>query len=181
MPPNHNSKETVPKEFRGLPVSIKTAKYGAPIGFGDAIRQFKVEEDFLLIVGFWRQHGSMKNFVAVDSLRITTHLWQNLWSPLSLKELQTLDALIKDYETNYVTVRREAKAMKSNSPFNSAKMVLNPKIDSGSQRRLQCSLPFKTFWNDVAKKEPLEMNPVTLFGQPVPNLTFSPSRKFKRF
>ena len=35
----------------GVPVSIKTAKYRSPVGLGDALRQFRISEDFLLIVG----------------------------------------------------------------------------------------------------------------------------------
>lgn len=53
VPAEANDDGIVPIEFRRLPVSIKTCKNRCPIGFGDALRQFKIDEDFLLIVGFW--------------------------------------------------------------------------------------------------------------------------------
>lgn len=41
VPAEHNCLCEVPLDLRGLPVSIKTAKFGSPIGLGDAARQFK--------------------------------------------------------------------------------------------------------------------------------------------
>ena len=79
VPDEFNKLEIVPKEFRHLPVSIKTCKNRSPIGFGDAIRQFSVNEDFLLIVGFWEQSGANKNFVAVEATKIKAQNWKNLF------------------------------------------------------------------------------------------------------
>ena len=69
VPSALNVSITVPGALRKLPVSIKTCKYGSSIGFGDALRQFENEEDFLLIVGFWKQAGAFKNFVAVEAAK----------------------------------------------------------------------------------------------------------------
>ncbi len=180
VPAMFNTRSIVPKELRALPVSVKTVKQGSPIAFGDAIRQFNINEEFVLIVGFWKQSGSAKNFVAVEATKISIETWRKLWNPLSLENLLELDALIKDYQMHYKTVREQAKAMKSSSPFNSAMMVLNPKVDSKNQRRLQCSLPFRTFWREIAEKEPSETKKPTLFGKSVPNPFFAPPRTFKR-
>lgn len=87
VPSKANNLKIIPKEFRNLPVSIKTCKFGSPIGFGDALRQFKNDEDFLLIVGFWKQSGSYKNFVAVEGVKITADIWKNLFQPLDLQDL----------------------------------------------------------------------------------------------
>lgn len=137
-------------------------------------------EEFVLIIGFWKQSGSAKNFVTVEATKISVQTWRKLWNPLSLENLLELDALIKGYQMHYKTVREQAKAMKSSSPFNSAMMVLNPKVDSKNQRRLQCSLPFRTFWREIAEKEPSETKKPTLFGKSVPNPFFAPPRTFKR-
>lgn len=64
VPAEFNRLEIIPEAFRHLPVSIKTCKNHCPIGFGDALRQFKIDEDFLLIVGFWEQTGGDKNFLS---------------------------------------------------------------------------------------------------------------------
>lgn len=177
IPAEFNTLEIVPEEFRHLPVSIKTCKNHSPIGFGDALRQFKNEENFLLIVGFWEQSGANKNFVAVEAVKITANLWKNLFAPLTEDNLRLLDSIIKNKETQYTEARKSAKEIKKS--FAPTKMILNPKIDSKSQRRLQCSLPFSIFWNDFVKKEPYRNIESSLFGERVPNPFASSARVFK--
>ncbi len=177
VPAEFNQLEIVPKEFRNLPVSIKTCKNGCPIGFGDALRQFKVEEDFLLIVGFWEQSGANKNFVAVEAVKVTAQSWRNLFQPLTEAEIRLLDSTIKNKETHYTEVRKTAKAIKQS--FAPTRIILNPKIDSKMQRRLQCSLPFNIFWNDFVGKESYRNIESTLFSARVPNPFVSGIRVFK--
>lgn len=178
VPAEFNNLEIVPKELRHLPVSIKTCKNGCPIGFGDALRQFKNDENFLLIVGFWEQSGANKNFIAVEAAKVTAQSWRNLFEPLTETELTLLDSTIKNRENNYVDVRRAAQEIKKSFP--PTKIVLNPKIDSKIQRRLQCGLPFKVFWDDLAEKELYRNTECSLFGKPVPNPFVSGQRVFKR-
>jgi hypothetical protein len=179
IPAEANHLAKIPKEFRGLPVSIKTSKFGSPIGFGDALRQFNNNEDFLLIVGFWRQSGNYKNFVAVECVKITSDKWRNLFSPLNLDDLIFLDSIIKTIELHYSEAREIAKKIKNSDTFRQAKIVLNPKIDSKTQRRLQCSLPFNIFWQDFAGKESYQKIDSELFGEKVPNPFLSSQRIFK--
>lgn len=177
IPAEFNKLKIVPEEFRHLPVSVKTCKNRSPLGFGDALRQFSVDEDFLLIVGFWEQSGANKNFVAVEAAKITADEWKNLFSPLAEKDLKLLDSTIKNKETHHTEARKSAKEIKRSFP--TAKMILNPKIDSKAQRRLQCSLPFGVFWNDFAKKESYRNVECSLFGERVPNPFISGTRVFK--
>lgn len=88
-----------------------------------------------------------------------------------------LDSTIKNRETHYNEVRELAKKIKKSFP--PIKIVLNPKIDSKIQRRLQCSLPFKTFWSEFAGKEPYRNIECSLFGKSVPNPFVSGARVFK--
>ncbi len=175
---NTNSK--IPEPLRQIPISIKTAKYGSPIGLGDAIRQFTIEEDFLFIVGFWKQEGSRKNIVAVEAVKVSVSEWRELWSPITLNDLKQLDDNIKDNQVDYKTARQKAKETKKSEPYCLAKIVLNPKIDSKSQRRLQCSLPFKTFWENLVKKEPFQSDEPELFGVKVVRSMASSPRVFKK-
>ena len=177
VPAEFNRLENVPEAFQHLPVSIKTCKNRCPIGFGDALRQFNVDEDFLLIVGFWEQSGANKNFVAVEAVKIGAIFWKNLFAPLTEDELKSLDSVIKNKESHYAEVRKSAKEIKKS--FAPTKMILNPKIDSKSQRRLQCSLPFNVFWNDILKKESSRNLETSLFGERVPNPFVSGARIFK--
>ena len=39
IPPDANTHASVPTAFRSIPVSIKTAKLGSPIGLGDVLRE----------------------------------------------------------------------------------------------------------------------------------------------
>ncbi len=178
VPKEFNKLQIVPEKFRNLPISIKTCKNNSPIGFGDALRQFRITEDFLLIVGFWEQSGIYKNFVSVEAVKITANDWRNLFAPLSEKDLQILDSIIKDKEKHYNQARQMAKEIKK--PFSPTKIILNPKIDSKNQRRLQCSLPFKVFWQDFVKKEPYKNIDCSLFGEKVPNPFVSGQRTFKK-
>ena len=169
--------EIVPKEFRHLLVSIKTCKNRCPIGFGDALRQFKNEEDFLLIVGFWEQNSANKNFVAVEATKITARDWQNLFAPLTEENLKLLDSTIKNRETQYTEVRKLAQEIKKSFPLTI--IILNPKIDSKIQRRLQCGLPFNVFWSEFVQKESYQNAECSLFGERVPNPFVSGARVFK--
>ncbi len=178
IPAEFNKLQIVPKAFRYLPVSIKTCKNGCPIGFGDALRQFKIDEDFLLIVGFWEQSGGNKNFVAVEAIKVTTQSWRNLFQPLTEADLKLLDSIIKNKETHFAEVRKTAKEIKQS--FAPTKIILNPKIDSKMQRRLQCSLAFSVFWNDFVGKEHYRNVESSLFGARVPNPFVSGARVFKQ-
>lgn len=179
IPKEANSLDIIPKDLRNLPVSIKTCKFGSPIGFGDAIRQFKNDEDFLLIVGFWKQSGDHKNFVATEGVKIIASEWQKLFLPLTSPDLALLDSTIKNFELHYSEVRKRAKEIKNLDKFKQTKIVLNPKIDSKVQRRLQCSLPFSTFWKDFVGKESYQNIDCELFGEKVPNPFLSSQRTFK--
>lgn len=177
VPAEFNILEIVPEKFRHLPVSIKTCKNRCPIGFGDALRQFKNKEDFLLIVGFWEQSGVNKNFVSIEAVKISAKTWSNLFKPLTEDNLKLLDSTIKNKETHYSEVRKTAQKIKQAFPL--TKIVLNPKIDSGIQRRLQCGVPFKVFWSEIAQKESYRNIECSLFGKQVPNPFVSGARVFK--
>jgi len=43
VPAERNTSDAVPAGFRGLPVSIKTVRYGSPIALGDAMRQREID------------------------------------------------------------------------------------------------------------------------------------------
>ena len=123
----------VSKEFNvnygGIPVSIKTTKYRSPVGLGDALRQFRIDEDFLLIVGFWQQEANRKRIVNIVAAPITIALWQSLWNPIIEDDLLKLDSTIKDRSLTYQQARVKAQQIKSQPPFTQAHLTVNPKID----------------------------------------------------
>lgn len=167
--------------YGNLPVSIKTAKYGSSIYLGDAIRQYSINEDFILLVGFWKQEEGKKRIVNVAAPVIKVSLWQDLWLPLIKKEIIALDNLIKSYDKPYYKIRKAAQEMKSTSPYCDCKITLNPKIDSKTQRRLQCSINFNLFFDEIAtcfQREEIE-HPM-LWAKEVPEPWESKSRTFNK-
>ncbi len=152
-----------------IPVNPKATKYGTSIGLGDAIRQYQIDEPFLLIVGFWQQTTpEQKRWVNVQAVRIEPSTWRQLWGNISIADLTKLDAIIKDPSLPLEEAREQAKRLKAQEPYASALISLNPKIDR-SQRRLQCSLSFDRFFAHLAKDadRSIQSQP-TLFSVPVP-------------
>ncbi len=138
-----------------MPVSLKAAKYGAPIDLGDALRQFDIAEPFILALGFWEQDGDEKRFVNLVAPRIELAAWRKLWAPVTRADLERLDAVIKNKSLTPEEARAAAKKIKNAPPFTSAIIEVNPKIDSKTQRRLQCSLRFDDVFKYLAPPRPI--------------------------
>jgi hypothetical protein len=184
-PPNYTQKWDIPaavnKNFGGVPVNPKATKYGTPVDLGDALRQYRIDEPFILVVGFWRQEDAEKRFVNIISPRIDPLTWRKLWGPITLADLERLDAVIKDKSLTPEQARTAALKIKNAPPFTQAIMVVNPKIDSKTQRRLQCSVRF----NDVFKHlvpggNPAVQEQPALWGVPFPRTVTSGPRAFAK-
>lgn len=67
----------------GIPVNPKAVKHGTPVDLGDALRQYAIDEPFLLIIGFWQQDGDMKRIVNIIAPEISPALWRQLWGPVT--------------------------------------------------------------------------------------------------
>ncbi len=167
--------------FGGVPVNPKAAKFGTPVDLGDALRQHRIDEPFILVIGFWQQIGAEKRFVNIVSPRITPEQWRRLWGPVTLADLQRLDAVVKDRSLTPAAARAAAQAIKNAPPFTEAVIVVNPKIDSGTQRRLQCSLRFDDVFRHLVpggNREPQEQP--ALWGVPFPHALASAPRSFTK-
>jgi len=185
VPPGYTQKWDIPADINrthgGVPVNPKAAKYRTPVDLGDALRQYDITEPFILVVGYWVQEGAEKRFVNIVAPRIEPDAWRKLWGPVTRADLEKLDALIKDKALDYREARKRAHAMKSAPPFTDSIIVLNPKIDSQGQRRLQCSLRSDDLYRLLAPDAPagLQKTP-SLWGVPFTTTVASPSRSFKK-
>jgi len=149
----------------GIPVNPKAVKHGTPVDLGDALRQYAIDEPFLLIIGFWQQDGDMKRIVNIIAPEISPALWRQLWGPVTTADLLKLDALIKDTGPSVEETRRRALKMKNSPPFSEAIIQVNPKIDNHGQRRLQCSLRFGDVFRNLAPgADPQPQAHPALFG-----------------
>ena len=179
VPAEANRDELVPLAWRQLPVSIKTAKFGSPIGLGDVLRQRQIDVPFLMIAGFWRQRTPEEKWIEeIGVAAFPSAAWAALWGDLSLEHLRALDLVVKDLSQHYREVRRHARAWKkTTAQVGTSGFVLNPKIDSKSQRRVQCSLPFGVFWQAVGRA-PAPSDDPKLFEVSFPNPIRSSARSF---
>jgi len=169
----------LPADVRGLPVSIKTAKFGSPISLGDILRQRTIGQSFLMVVGFWHQcSAEQKRFEEIGWAGFSVSSWQTLWGGLTSEQLGELDAKVKSFGPgSHGDARQFAKNWKAAHQERSH-IVINPKIDSRNQRRIQCSLPFKVFWEYAGRKPERRDRPL-LFGRAFDNPVLSPPRSFR--
>ncbi len=185
-PASYTQKWDIPADANrrhgGLPVNPKATKYRSAVGLGDALRQYDIDQPFILLLGFWEQDGDVKRFVNITPVTIHPETWRMMWGPVTRADLERLDELIKNRDLDYREVRRRAQAMKRAPPFSESLIVLNPKIGAGphGQRRLQCSLRFDHIFDLLAShadRTPCE-NP-TLWGIPFPGPVASEARHFE--
>ncbi len=160
-----------------VPVNPKAAKLGTPIGLGDAMRQFEIDEPFMLIVGFWEQvTPKEKRWVNVQAVRVEPEAWRKLWGGIAHADLERLIAVIKNTSLSLEETRAQAQVIKAQPPFDGAVIEVNPKIDR-SQRRLQCSLSFEAFFDHLAPKaERGKQERPSVFGVPLPTKFISAPR-----
>ena len=184
-PQNYTQKWDIPaaanQHHGGVPVNPKATKFGAPVDLGDALRQFAVDEPFILVVGFWQQEGGDKRFVNIVAPRIEPAAWKKIWGPVTLADLQRLDGVIKDKSLTPEQARAAAQAIKNAPPFTQAIIDVNPKIDSKTQRRLQCSVRFADVFKYLAPgADPKPQERAELWGVPFPRAVASKAREFAR-
>ena len=183
IPSSYTQRWDIPAEANtnhgGIPVNPKAIKYGTPLDFGDAIRQFEITEkgeSFLLIVGFWEQTTpTSKTWVNAQTVKISPTKWAQLWHPVSRADLEKLDRVIKDKSLSLEAARAKAQEIKKATPFTESVMQVNPKIDD-HQRRLQCSIRFADFFTHLAPEaDPTKQNEPKVFGITIPpTVTSSP-------
>ena len=169
------------KKYGGLPVSIKFTKYGTSVDLGDAVRQFNVNEKFMIVIGYWKQEGDRKRIVNMIAPVVTPEQWHKLFEPISRDDLMKLDATVKNRDLSPQQAALEAAQMKRVAPFTEAEMTLNPKIDSKTQRRLQCSLRIKAVFKYLAPEADSKVQDAPqLFGIDAPAPFVSNPRNFKK-
>jgi hypothetical protein len=166
------------KKHGRIPVNPKATQYGEPALLGDALRQYDINEPFLLIVGFWEQDGRGKKFVQSLVARIEPDQWRKLWGSVTRRDLESMDKLVKDTSRPIAEVRKEVLRRKKQPPFSEAVIQLNPKIDR-SQRRLQCSISYVRLFKNLAPNRNRKRQPFAeIFGRRIPPIAASPPREF---
>jgi hypothetical protein len=129
--------------FNGRPVSIKCIKHGSSVDLGDIFRNSNKEDNFDLIVGFWR--GDKTRIVEEYVISVDCKKWNSLFSWDSYGEL-------RDWITNKVSNHKSYNAQwKAERLFYKEKWgndrIIQPRFkrDSKNQRRIQCGITYNNF------------------------------------
>lgn len=128
-----------------LPTSIKSSGSDG-IGLSDARRFFAINVPYRMIVGLYDQSQDQKISATIHEFIITAKVSSALRGSVTLQMVSDFhQGLLLDHfpRGQHLAARAWAKARKATISGLETKIVLNPKIDSKSQRRLQCSVYLK--------------------------------------
>lgn len=178
IPASHAYGANLPQEFSGLPVSVKTCKWDTAINLADALRQRSISQTFAMIVGFWVQTSSaQKNWVSIRAAIFRPADWNACWGQYDIESVRELDEIVKDTSTHYTLARNRAKEWKLARPAPEDHSIrLNQKIDSKGQRRVQCTMPFSSFWSHI-RQVPIKEVPTLWSVRINPELNSPPRRR----
>jgi hypothetical protein len=131
----------------GDPVSIKTAAVkaalqSASVSLSDASRVWAWDRALILVVGLYAQVGGDKIFHTVYEFhfRLSANERFRLYGTLTHEEVLNFHKKLKTFGVgSHGAARVWAKAQKELLSSKVGAIQLNPKIDTKSQRRLQCS------------------------------------------
>lgn len=144
-----------------VPVSIKTKSAGGAVEMGDFFRNASKTEDFFLSVSFW-QHKT-DNIVSEHILYLPIDYWSSQFPQhLNLKIKKFLKIITNDYADDARWTlgcsRLQAEWAQTGSIIR-----LAPKRDHKTQKRMQCTIPYKNFIKLAQEYE-------------VPDFNYRPSR-----
>ena len=139
----------------GVDVSIKTTKTPGVVCMADALRVFEfcgsAKAFHLVVVTYLQSSPTTKTLVSIIEVDLTDSR-ESLFGSVTSEDIRELNNLIKAVPTGRRKTAEETRAIKE---FNfkiknkTGSIILNPKIDSKSQRRLQCSFnKFRKFLDE---------------------------------
>jgi hypothetical protein len=157
-------------------ISIKTTG-GGRVDMGSALRlvSYDPTEEHTAIVVRYRQEGDEKVVASVHELILDDR--QLLFGEVTEAEVRALDALIRAVPPGPppADVRAAIHHVKRDLNAKSGVVKFNPKLDSRTQRRLQCSIPkFNTYPALCRSSTVLPF----VRGLPIRARFFSPPRQF---
>lgn len=137
--------------LNNIPVSIKLEKYGSDIELADYFRNSRKTEDFYLFVGFWE--GQKDNIVEEHILYINGNEWHELFNEEFNQKFQDLLTNITNSYEDDAKWRKNIGILRTewrNKTLN----LIRPRFkrDHGSQKRIQCAINNKDFYNYFIKR-----------------------------
>ncbi len=146
-----NSSWDIEKEYdkiNELPTSIKVTK-NKYVGLADARKIWLLNEPYRLLIGRYNQQNEMKIFHTLHEFLISLEEHKKLLGDISYDEIEEYHKYLLTFKLgHHYDARIWAKCKKQSLKLRSV-IQLNPKIDSGLQRRLQASIKIDELISNV--------------------------------
>lgn len=129
-------------------VSIKTTG-SETVCCGDVLRfyDYNFNETNQIIIVKYKQEGTEKVLKEIIEVEYTKEMHEHLFGMLTRKDLEEFEKNVKNVPKSHPEINRYRKEIqkekKEVTKNTNSKIVLNPKIDSKEQRRVQCSFKLK--------------------------------------
>lgn len=123
----------------GEDISVKFIGKGT-VDMGSVVRIFEhcLKPGWKMVLG---RHSGNKVCSAVYELDFDEEVCSRLMGALSLEDVASFDAKVKSFpEGEHDAARKYAKAWKAEHKHKMGLLTIQPKIDSKSQRRVQCGI-----------------------------------------
>lgn len=168
-------------------VSIKTT-CGSNIDCADIIRFFGYDHDnakHTIICLIYKQLGSSKTIRKIYEIDYSKNMRDYLFGTISLQELQDYVKLVKSIPKGNVSKEQKdlyISEKKRLQLHHNMRINISPKVDSKTQRRVQCSIPnFETTLSEfICYKSPIE-SPSLLRDIKLPEFCISEKRIRNKF
>ena len=137
--------------LNGVPVSIKLEQYGSDIELADYFRNSQIEENFYLIVGFWQ--GAKDNIVEEHILLIDGVEYHKLFDLSFNERFKELLASISNDKKDDALWKKQITLLRKEWSEKTLNLI-RPRFkrDHKKQKRIQCAINNKDFYNHFIKK-----------------------------
>jgi hypothetical protein len=140
---------------RGLPTSVKATGNNS-VALSDARGFWKIQETIRMIIRHYRQIGGRKSFVTVHEFILSAEMLNRLRGDISHSDVDRLHqgiSIIQFPNGQHVQARMWVKEQQAALRNKRGHVILNPKIDSKAQRRVQCSVALSALIEICASEE----------------------------
>ena len=140
------------KTKNNIPVSIKYEKFGSDVELADLFRnETERNEDFYMIVGFWKDD---KNYVIEEHiLYIPIKDWKEMFNLSLTPSFKKLLAIVSNKKEDDLTWKLGCNLLKEKWIQTTNNLIrLRFKRDHKIQKRMQCAINNKDFYNYFCKK-----------------------------
>ena len=129
-----------------IPISIKTEKFGSDVEMADFFRNQQVNEDFYLLVGFWKDQKD--NIVEEHLLKIKGDEYHQMFSENYTDRLHNLLDNITNDKSDDAKWKEQIASIRKDWKNDTPNLIrLRFKRDHKSQKRIQCAINNKDFYN----------------------------------